>query len=183
MTKKLSLFHELATEVFDKNKKTFLTIIQDEKNTIGETWLPENAALYVKRLDQRGGTCGFYALEIALSAAHPHRYIPPARKDKNEKEARNKGRDIIPAISLRSFAKQKDMTQFGEMNAAHAVADLKKITQEFGFPPPRAIWPGQELSNLNEVKNPMMRFLKFYPNILIFSKKVSSQHFAKARCL
>lgn len=72
--------------------------------------------------DQRGHTCGLYALETALKYAYGRSGIatPPARKNNNS--------DVV---SLRQVAKEENLTSFGELFNVNAI---KKLTKHFNFP-------------------------------------------------
>jgi hypothetical protein len=71
-------------------------------------------------LNQRGPTCGLYALATALQYSHPLEATPPARKD---------GQKNI--VSLREAAKKMGFTAFGEI---FDVESLSHLANYFGYP-------------------------------------------------
>lgn len=68
---------------------------------------------------QRGPNCGLYALETGLRFCYPDVNVPPARKGVNKN-----------AVSLRSVAKQKLYTSFGEILD---IESLQKLAAHFNF--------------------------------------------------
>jgi len=79
--------------------------------------------------EQRGHTCGLYALGIALALCHPDQTITPARKN-DIKPTANEKKENQNGTSLRQIAKQHKLTVIGEI---YDIYNLEKIAKIAGF--------------------------------------------------
>lgn len=107
--------------------------------------------------DQRGPCCGLYSLEIALHYGFTGiiKSLPPARKDKNKH-----------VISLRSVAKKKNLSGFGEIYDVNTFATL---TDYFKIPSCEVLPVDAKLITEKQYINTIIDRLDKYHTVIVSS--------------